>query len=84
MLFEEEKLPYELGWRPSTEPITLATLGTMIEELYLANPLALPEGVLVSADTYKVCLLNDTSTRWHPLMRLDRMLWRELTLSLDC
>lgn len=45
-LFEQEKLPYNLGWRPSTEPITLNTLGTMIiTGLYPANDEALPEGL---------------------------------------
>lgn len=47
-LFEQEKLPYNLGWRPSTEPITLNTLGTMIiTQLYPANDEALPEGLEV-------------------------------------
>lgn len=52
-LFEHERLPYNMGWRPSTVPITLQTLGDMVLELYLANPQALPEGLTVTADTYK-------------------------------
>lgn len=48
-LFEQEKLPYELGWRPSTEPITLVSLGQMIVELYTDNPEAVPEGATVTA-----------------------------------
>lgn len=43
-LFEQEKLPYALGWRPSAEPITLTTLGQMVLELYAANPESVPEG----------------------------------------
>nr|POF17963.1 putative sterigmatocystin biosynthesis peroxidase stcc [Quercus suber] len=52
-MFEQEKLPYSLGWRPSKDAITLETLGTMILELDAVNPAALPEGVTVLADSYK-------------------------------
>lgn len=38
MLFEQEKLPYELGWRPSAAPITLMSLGNMVFELFGASP----------------------------------------------
>jgi len=48
-LFEQEKLPYALGWRPSATPITLMSLGQMILELYNDNPQALPEGATVTA-----------------------------------
>lgn len=43
-LFEQEKLPYELGWRPSAVPITLLSLGGYILELFAANPDAIGEG----------------------------------------
>lgn len=52
-LFEEEKLPYDLGWRPSTLPITLTTLGGMVLDLYTSSPEPLPEGATVVADSYK-------------------------------
>lgn len=52
-LFEQEKLPFDLGWRPSTSPITLPSLGQMVLELYNANPQKVPEGAKVTADSYK-------------------------------
>lgn len=48
-LFEEEKLPYALGWRPSKAPITLASLGVMVTELYAVSPEPLPEGTKIVA-----------------------------------
>lgn len=54
MLFEQEMLPYSLGWQPSTSPITLLTLGQMIVELTAANGAdAVPEGVEITVDSYK-------------------------------
>lgn len=52
-LFEQEKLPYDLGWRPSALPITLTSLGNMVLELFAANPEAVPEGVRITVDTVK-------------------------------
>lgn len=46
-LFEQEKLPFNLGWRPRAEPITLLSLGQMVVELFLANPQAPEEGFTV-------------------------------------
>lgn len=46
--FEKERLPVDLGWRPSAQQVNLATLGTMIVELYLANPQAVPEGAAIT------------------------------------
>lgn len=43
-LFEKEKLPYELGWRPSKLPITLVSLGAYVLELFAANPDRVVEG----------------------------------------
>merc|ERR1712070_645045 len=57
MLFEQEKLPYELGWRPSTVPISLVTLGQMVLELSAAAPDPVGEAVNVTADSYKVSFL---------------------------
>jgi len=55
-LFEQERLPYELGWTPSKSPITLQTLGDMIMELIAANGDAVPEGLYVTANAYKDAL----------------------------
>ncbi|EMC98499.1 hypothetical protein BAUCODRAFT_428193 [Baudoinia panamericana UAMH 10762] len=52
-LFEQEKLPFELGWRPSAAPITLQSLGNMVFELFLANPQNVPEGLTITANSYK-------------------------------
>lgn len=46
-LFEQEKLPYELGWRPSKAPVTLVSLGAMVAELYAVSPEPIPEGVMI-------------------------------------
>lgn len=55
-MFEQEKLPYNLGWRPSVNEVNLSTLGAMIVQLYTQSPEPVPEGLLVTASTYKVCL----------------------------
>ncbi|KAH9828197.1 putative sterigmatocystin biosynthesis peroxidase stcC [Teratosphaeria destructans] len=52
-MFEKEKLPYDLGWRPSAEPITLASLGEQVLQLYSAGPEPLPEGLEITAHSYK-------------------------------
>lgn len=44
-LFEEDRLPFAEGWRPSVLPITLPSLGAMIVRLYQANGESLPEGL---------------------------------------
>lgn len=48
-LFEQERLPYDLGWRPRAQPITVASLGQMVFELYTISPSAVPEGKKVAA-----------------------------------
>lgn len=48
-LFENETLPYALGWRPSTSPITLVSLGQMVLELFSDNPQNVPEGAEIIA-----------------------------------
>jgi hypothetical protein len=48
-LFEQEKLPYELGWRPSVAPITLVSLGVMVVELYASSPEPVTMGVKILA-----------------------------------
>lgn len=51
--FENERLPYQLGWRPSVVPITLVSLAAMVLELEMANPEKIPEGLNVTASTLK-------------------------------
>jgi hypothetical protein len=48
-LFEQEKLPFAQGWRPSPAPITLASLGVMVAELYGVSPEPIPEGAMILA-----------------------------------
>ena len=51
--FREEKLPYDIGWRPSPAPITLPSLGAMVFELFNENPEEIPEGFTITLDTIK-------------------------------
>lgn len=44
-MFEQQKLPFDLGWRPSAVPITFPTLGEYILELFAANPDKIAEGL---------------------------------------
>ena len=52
-LFEEERLPVDLGWQPRAEPITIPSLGQMVFELFSVSPQKVPEGGKIAADTYK-------------------------------
>ncbi|CAK1361837.1 putative sterigmatocystin biosynthesis peroxidase stcC [Cercospora beticola] len=52
-LFEQERLPYNLGWRPRAEPITLASLGLMINNLVAVSPSKGTEFGNITADSYK-------------------------------
>ncbi|KAJ4412575.1 hypothetical protein N0V91_000333 [Didymella pomorum] len=56
-LFEKEQLPYNLGWRPSAAPITLASLGVMVTELFANSPEPIAEGAHIFADSYKDALV---------------------------
>ena len=47
-LFEEEKLPVDLGWRPRSEPITIPSLGQMVFELFGVSPEKVPEGQTIT------------------------------------
>ena len=47
-LFTQEKLPYNLGWRPRAEPITLPSLGQMIVEIFAVSPDKLSEGYTIT------------------------------------
>ncbi|CAK4030502.1 sterigmatocystin biosynthesis peroxidase stcC [Lecanosticta acicola] len=57
-LFEKQKLPSDLGWRPSAVPITLMSLGEYIVELYAANPDRAAEGMTVLQDSYADALVD--------------------------
>lgn len=48
-LFEQEKLPFALGWRLSKVPITLTNLGAMIVQLQDASPDIVGEGGRIAA-----------------------------------
>lgn len=54
IFFEEERLPYNEGWRPPKAQTNLATLGTMILELNAANGEVLPEGLEITIQTLKM------------------------------
>lgn len=55
-LFENETLPYNLGWRPSSVPITFATLGELVFRLNSQQPQAAQEFMVVGENTYKDAL----------------------------
>jgi len=57
-LFEQEKLPYSLGWRPSKTPITLVSLGAMIGNLFAVSPEPIPEGLTIVTNSYKDILVG--------------------------
>jgi hypothetical protein len=48
-LFTQEKLPYNLGWRPRAEPITIPSLGQMVFEIFSISPDKLSEGGTITA-----------------------------------
>lgn len=50
---EEERLPYNEGWRPTTTQTNLNTLGAMILALNAASGEVLPEGLLITTNTLK-------------------------------
>jgi hypothetical protein len=52
-LFEEERLPYAEGWKPTTQTTTLATLGAMALELNAANGEVLPEGLILGESSLR-------------------------------
>ncbi|CZS89794.1 hypothetical protein WAI453_002840 [Rhynchosporium graminicola] len=54
VLFEEERLPYNEGWRPTASETNLVTLGAMILQLIAANKEALPEGLEITTNTLKI------------------------------
>lgn len=57
-LFEDERLPYELGWTPPKAPTTLASLGQMVLELNAANGEEIPEGLILGEKSLKAALIG--------------------------
>ncbi|ESZ94018.1 hypothetical protein SBOR_5596 [Sclerotinia borealis F-4128] len=51
VFFEQERLPYEEGWRRGGSQTNLESLGVMIWKLVLANGDVVPEGLKVTAQT---------------------------------
>ncbi|KAL1303249.1 hypothetical protein AAFC00_006663 [Neodothiora populina] len=58
VFFQEERLPYEEGWRPTLEPTTLSTLGAMIFELNIANGEVVPEGSILGEHSLRAVLVG--------------------------
>ncbi|KAG4434921.1 hypothetical protein IFR05_009590 [Cadophora sp. M221] len=54
VFFEQERLPYNEGWRPTAQETNLVTLGGMILQLVAANKDTLPEGLLITTNTLKL------------------------------
>lgn len=52
-LFEDERLPVDLGWQPRAEPITIPSLGLMVLDLFGVSPQKVPEGKKIAQDSYK-------------------------------
>jgi hypothetical protein len=57
-LFEQERLPYELGWQPPKTTTTLASLGAMALELNAASGEAVPEGVILGEKSLRAVLIG--------------------------
>lgn len=52
-LFEEERLPYNLGWRRSQQEVSLLTLGQMVTEMVAVSPEPAPEFLNLTVNSYK-------------------------------
>ncbi|KAK2625809.1 hypothetical protein QTJ16_005121 [Diplocarpon rosae] len=55
-LFEEERLPYKEGWKPTAQPTTLASLAAMVVKLNAANGEVIPEGLTLTETTLRAAL----------------------------
>lgn len=51
--FEQERLPYELGWTKPKTQTNFLTLGAMVLQLNIANGEPLPEGLILGESTLK-------------------------------
>lgn len=58
ILFEQERLPYNEGWRPTVAPTTLSSLGQMIFELNIANGEEIPEGLIIGEHSLQAALIG--------------------------
>lgn len=63
-LFEDERLPVDLGWKPRAEPVTVASLALMVTELFAVSDEKVPEGKKITEDTYKVRLVVGPDLPW--------------------
>ncbi|PNS14734.1 hypothetical protein CAC42_1756 [Sphaceloma murrayae] len=57
-LFQEERLPYNEGWRPTKDPTTLSSLGAMVVALNAANGEIVPEGLILGEYSLKAALIG--------------------------
>lgn len=57
-LIEQEKLPYELGWRPPTTPTTLASLVAMLIQMQAATGETIPDALTLSEDSLKAAFVG--------------------------
>ena len=48
-LFVQERLPYNLGWRPRAKPITIPNLGQMVFDIFSVSPDKFSEGATLTA-----------------------------------
>jgi hypothetical protein len=56
MFFEQEKLPYELGWRPSKLGITTPSIFSTAGLIFAASNETVPEGLQMTLEAYKDAL----------------------------
>lgn len=57
-LFEQEKLPYELGWTPPTQQTTLFSLGNMLPQIFSATGETIPDGLILGQYSLRAALLG--------------------------
>lgn len=57
-MFEEEKLPYELGWTPPTLPTTFASVFAMTLELIASTGEIVPDGITLTEYSVAATLLG--------------------------
>ncbi|KAM3422724.1 Ubiquitin-conjugating enzyme E2 J1 [Cercospora zeina] len=72
-LFEQERLPFDLGWRPRAEPITLASLGFMLNNLVAVSPSRSEEFSNITADSYKNIFQVIAELFYRPCFHVSRL-----------
>lgn len=50
-MIEEERLPYDEGWRPALIPTSIASVAVMVAELAAAGGETLPDGLVLTETT---------------------------------